>query len=414
MPDDKTPDAGADNLDGAVSGKSGIGDINAEQLAALGGELDPIDNEDFSDADFGDELPEGFDPLDPHARAAQDKKDEGDEKDDDADKDTDKKDESEETDSDSDKDDDSEKSDDDADDDSDSDSDDDDAKKDPEEKTDTDAEEDSDDAKLDDEDGDDATTTADKADTHDEKVEKPKAKEQQIPKSRFDEVNARRRAAEEELERMKSDKAATEKAEEFDFDKAETEYMDMLLAGKTEGALAKRSEIRKAEQAAYLAHSELLAGDASRGVSEQEKVDLLIEEYEVKYDGFNPKKDAYSEDLMDEVAAMYSGYHTTGFTRSKALQLAMENVIKIYELPLASNGEPRTEYKEPEKKGSKKKPIKKVDEKRKAAKKQPANPATATGVADAGDTTVDIEKMSDEEMDALPEATLARLRGDTL
>ena len=192
--------------------------------------------------------------------------------------------------------------------------------------------------------------------------------------------------------------------------------MDLLLAGKTKEAGAQRGVIRSAEQSAYLAHANALAPRAVSEGAEQTKIDALIDEYETQFDGFNPKSDDYSEDLMDEVASMYAGYQTTGFTRSEAFKLALDNVVKIYELTEAGfdnkKGEPDADEKVDKK--STKKPITKIKEKLEAAEKAPANPADAGGEQDDSKRTLNIEDMTDEELGALPAATLARLRGDKI
>ena len=61
MPDEKTPDRGEKTMHDVIDGKAGLADMDADRLAHLGGELDPIDTEDFSDADFGNVLPDDFD-----------------------------------------------------------------------------------------------------------------------------------------------------------------------------------------------------------------------------------------------------------------------------------------------------------------------------------------------------------------
>ncbi len=395
MAKDDKPDQGEKMMADVVDGKTGLESMDANQLAHLGGELDPIDSEDFSDADFGNVLPEGFDERSPaHAEAqGKEKADEADDKDksDDADA---------EADADKDADDSKDKADADSDDDADE------AKAD-------DADE-SDDAKADDADTTDEAD--DKPDTTDEKVEDEPAKkrEQQIPKSRFDEVNTRRKAAEEKLAALEAEKKAGDQAEDFNFDEAELEFMDLLLAGKTQDALVKRNEIRAAEQSAYLAHANAVAPQAVSEGAEQAKVDALVDEYEVEYNGFNPKHDDYQADLMDEVASMYSGYMSHGFTRSEAFKMALDNTVTLYKLP-SNTGEPATEETTDEKKPkSEKKPIKKTKEKLEAAKNAPADPSKASGEHDDSQRPVKIEDMSDDELAALPPAALARLRGDTI
>jgi hypothetical protein len=395
MAKDDKPDQGEKMMDAVVDGKTGLESMDANQLAHLGGTLDPIDTEDFSDADFGNVLPDDFD--DRSAALAQNqadiKKD-----DDDADADKDKGDDADaEADADADT-------------------------KDSEDKADADSEGDDADADTkadDDDDKADADTTDesdDKSDAaKDESEDEPaKKREQQIPKSRFDEVNTRRKAAEEKLAALEAEKKAGDQAEDFNFDEAELEFMDLLLAGKTQDALVKRNEIRAAEQSAYLAHANAVAPQAVSEGAEQAKVDALVDEYEVEYNGFNPKHDDYQADLMDEVASMYSGYMSHGFTRSEAFKMALDNTVTLYKLP-SNTGEPVTEETTDETKPkSEKKPIKKTKEKLEAAKNAPADPSKASGEHDDSQRPVKIEDMSDEELAALPPAALARLRGDTI
>lgn len=395
MADDDKPDMGEKTMDDVVDGKSSFADIDADRLAHLGGELDPIDTEDFSEADFGNVLPDDFDERSPAHAEASGKKDDDDE----ADDKTEGDDADAEADADKDADDEADKA---------------------------DADPDSDDSKTseddkEDSDADDADTTDesdDKSDAaKDESEDEPAAKrEQQIPKSRFDQVNERRRVAEEKLATLEAEKKAGDEAEDFNFNQAELDYLDLALAGKTEEAMAKRNEIRSAEQSAYLAHANAVAPQAVSEGAEQAKVDALVDEYEVEYNGFNPKHDDYQADLMDEVASMYSGYMSHGFTRSEAFKMALDNTVTLYKLPSNEvTGEPATEETTDEKKPkSEKKPINKTKEKLEAAKNAPADPNKASGEQDDSKRTMNIEDMTDEELAALPPAALARLRGDAL
>ena len=89
--------------------------------------------------------------------------------------------------------------------------------------------------------------------------------------------------------------------------------------------------------------------------------------------------------------------------------------MKIYELTEAGFEEAgETTDDKTDKKSTKKKPIKKTKEKLEAAKKVPADPNKATGEQDDTKRTLNIDDMSDEEIEALPPAALARLRGDTV
>ena len=409
MAKDVKPDEGEANLEDATSGKTGLGDINPEQLAYLGGELDPIDTEDFSKQDDGSDFVPDSDEevhreIAAKAEAAAKEKEEAEAKD--KEKDDDKSD-----------DDDKDKGDAD---DADADADDAEDKGDSDEPVDADEKTgDADDSK---DEADEKSDADEKADEEaDEPVKKAKAKEQTIPKSRFDEVNARRRDAELKLKNLEAEKAAKDEPD-FDFDKAEISYMDLLLSGKTDQALAKRNEIRAAEQAAYAQYAGTTAVSASDAAQEQVVIAAMITRYEADYLGFNPESDEYSEDLMDEVSGMFIGYQSLGFKNPEAFKMALDNVVKIYDLEKASDGESTTTEIDEATGKSKtgkvktvKKPIKKTKEKLAAAKKQPADPGAAGGGSDDDPTQAfRIEDMSDEEIEALPPATLARLRGDTV
>lgn len=410
---DEGPDAGEKALDDLTEGKAGLEAISDQQLEYLGGDRDSIDSEDFSEADRGDVLPEDFDDRSPAlAQASKDKEDDDDDAEDKEGADADGEDDADkDADADADADADPEK---DADaDDADADGDaDKDADGDPDDKGDADADE-GEDADKSGEDAD-ADTEGEGEGEGEDKDGRPR--EQQIPKSRFDKINKRRRDAEAELKALKDEKAAGEEAEAFDFDEAEKVYLDLALAGKTTKALEKRAEIRAAEKAAYSKETQVTATDATKDAQDDVALDVLVAKYETDYADMNPESETYSEDLMDEVTSMYVGYQTLGFERPEAFKMACDNVVKLYELESTAKGEPTTPKKKDEKKPTtKKKPIKKTKEKLAKAKDQPADPnAAGAGTGDDARRATNIEDMSDEELEALPAASLARLRGDTI
>jgi hypothetical protein len=78
-------------------------------------------------------------------------------------------------------------------------------------------------------------------------------KGQFIPRRRFDEVNQRRKAAEDKLAQIERENKATQQAQDatYDFDTKEKEYLDLVLDGKTEEAIALRKKIRAAERTEF-------------------------------------------------------------------------------------------------------------------------------------------------------------------
>lgn len=370
--DGDTGDAGEKNLDDALSGETGL---QQDQIEAFGGELDDdLDGFDASKADRGDSL--------------EPPKDDDDSDDDDKDDD--------DGDSDDSDDDDGAKGDDDSDDDGDD--------------KDSDAEDDSD------ADGDDDSDDDDK-DEDDAKSDKKKP-DNRIPKDRFDEVNARRKKAEDELATLKAEKAAGDKGEDFDFDAAEIEYMDLLLDGKSKEALAVRKSIDAAKEAVWESKQTIKADNTVTEREVKRELDGLVAQYEGEYDVLNKDTDDFSEDVIDDVQSMFRGYLQTrdDLTPGQAFSLAVNNAVRIY--GLEKNGEAGDTTKGDEKgKGDKKntrtKDKKDVKGKIKIAKKAPKDLGDAGNAGDsAGDTEIDLDNLTDAEMDALPESTLARLRGD--
>ena len=73
------------------------------------------------------------------------------------------------------------------------------------------------------------------------------SKKQMVPKARLDEVLAKQKALQKQLDEMTAANVKTAEAPDaYDFDTKEVEYQNMVLDGETEKAVALRREIRKA------------------------------------------------------------------------------------------------------------------------------------------------------------------------
>jgi hypothetical protein len=283
----------------------------------------------------------------------------------------------------------------------------------------------------DDSDADDADADDDSADDDDEdadddggdEADEPDAENQQqsspdedgdrgIPRRRFNEVNDRMKAAERELAELKAQQTATEDAaaEKFDFDSAEAEYMDLLLDGKTEDAGAKRREIRAAEQELFKAEAkqETIADvDQQQELRELNSLSLQAEEL---YPVFDQNRSEYDPVVANRVVTYMRGYMADGQPASDAFVSGLADVIQQFDLDGTATAEQEAK---PEKKVTKKAPIKKTKEKVAAAKKSTSTPAAAgEGSADRGVAAPSIEDMSDADLDKLTPEQLARMRGD--
>lgn len=327
----------------------------ADQLAHLGGELDDdVDGFDAAGLDDGSVLPDDYDPLNPAPAASQSDEETGEEATD--------------------------------------------------EEADDEVVEDAPDAEAEEE----PEAEAEESDDEEEPAKPPKG----IPKHRFDEVNERRKAAEEELARLQAQMEAgkpPEEAEEvYNIRDNEKEYMDLLLDGDTEAALAKREEIDAAKYASWKAETQSATKTELSSEAETQELVAMSKEAEQMFDVFNPDSDNYNQPMLDKVMVFMRGYEGE-MNRSDAFVAALADVVEMYDLMPDSDGEADSSSPKPTGKA-------KVDPKKAKLKEKAHVPVggEGQGSAVAGAVVPSIEDMSDEELDALPEKTLARMRGDIL
>ena len=234
-------------------------------------------------------------------------------------------------------------------------------------------------------------------------------KQHSIPKYRFDEVNERRKAAERrarELERQQELNDPS-KAIDFDFDAKERRYAELVMDGDHDKALELRREIRQAEQTAYRVMAERQAEQTRESTKEELAFDTAVEELNAAYPAFDPNAEGYNKELVDEALDLHAGFLARGYTPAGALRKSVLYVAAMNGLRPAGEEPVTPSLNEAPKAPAKKKTD--VKAKLEAAGKQPPR---QKGVGVAGEKKVDLDSMSEEEFDALPEATKARLRGD--
>jgi hypothetical protein len=252
----------------------------------------------------------------------------------------------------------------------------------------------------------------------DEKTERAaEEKPQGIPKHRFDEVNERRKAAEDELARIKAEKQAEEEgeAETFDFDAKEDEYMELLLDGKTDEAKQVRREIRVAEKAEWQSETKQeTRADIAKSEADAE-INTLAVESEKMFPVFDENHADFDPEVTNKMLAFYRGYVSGNQYQSMgdAFVAALTDVVELYDLTtkydidLGDSPEPKPE---PKPAGNKKDPSKAK------LREQAHQPVAGTGEGsqDRGAVAPDIGDMTDDELDRLSEKQLARMRGDFL
>jgi hypothetical protein len=269
-------------------------------------------------------------------------------------------------------------------------------------------------------------TSAETEEEEGEETEEPAAESEQkqsqsIPKSRFDAINERRKAAEREAEELRQQLAERgqrnepqgeqqqQQAPAFDFDAKEQEYMEAVVDGDFDKARAIRGEIRQAEQAEY----KRVATEEARTTTSQERakadLDAEVKAAESKYSVLDKDSEDFDQVLVDEVVDLMGGWVRSGkYSPAQAMKKAVSTVAKIYDLDAEAAVEEPAPPPKPTKKPVSKEEVRK---KTKAAASTPPNMSNA-GEGVAAEIGVNLLDIDEDEFDALPESKLRELRGD--
>lgn len=237
-------------------------------------------------------------------------------------------------------------------------------------------------------------------------------KQPMVPKSRLDEVLAKNKelTAKLEAEQKARESRQPEKKEgeqPFDFDAKEEAYMQAVIDGEKEKALAIRKEIRAAEKAAMQQTAAAEQGQNSEAVALAAAA-AVIEE---NFPQFVKGSEKYNEEATMRVVKMRDALIAQGSNAVEALNEAVDFVVKKYGFDEDLEPETKTDTK-----------VVNLDEKRKkdVEKKVDAHKRQPPEIKGEGERTRQKEEhnavaeMSDEEFNALPEATKRRMRGDFL
>lgn len=272
---------------------------------------------------------------------------------------------------------------------------------------------------------DDSESTEDDEDEEEpeDEDEVPAKKEPKIPKSRLDEVIQQREDAKErnlwlenQLEKLINASNKTQEASApapipeslFDFDKAEEDYISLIIEGEIAKATKLRNEINKERKVEMM---NLIKGietnvtskaktDSSAAI-EQDRFDSYIDTVEAKYPFLNSKHSSYNEEAIETVNTLLAGYIAAGKTKTESLKLAVTKVAPFYvkdEVEVKKSlGNKRT-----------------VEAGKKAAKAASSQPTKvksgSSRSTDAG--SVNISKMSERDFSKLTAKEKSVLRGD--
>lgn len=245
--------------------------------------------------------------------------------------------------------------------------------------------------------------------TLEEEVDAPK--KPMVPKSRLDEVLAKQKALQKQLDDMRAQQQPAEDAPEaYDFDSKEIEYQNFLLDGEASKAAALRQEMRKAEreQLAYEMRQEM-----TEKVSQNQQATALQQaanDLEANFPIFNQNAAEYDAEITQEVIELRDAFMVQGFGAVDALSKAANFAIKSHGLEAAAtlNAPSAPKAKSVDEVAKKRA---EVSKKLKAAESQPPE-LPGESSANRGEKPIDVSSMTEDEFNALPEATLKRLRGD--
>ena len=222
-----------------------------------------------------------------------------------------------------------------------------------------------------------------------------------VPRARMNEVLEQKKAAEQRLRDLQAQLESRVPPTDYPFDEKETAYMDAVLEGDHQKALAIRKEIRSAELELTRSVAASQAAQAKEATKAELEFNQVVQQMETDYPVFDQSSADYNQELVDEALELHAGFMSRGYSPAAAMKKAVTYVAKMNGLDAASEPAPAP---------APKRTATTVKSKLDMAASQPP---VQTGVS-GGEVEPDYKNLSDEEWDALPKATIARLRGDVM
>ena len=261
-------------------------------------------------------------------------------------------------------------------------------------------------------------TPEEKAEREKQEAEEAKKRNIRIPKSRFDEAQAKARAREqallEEIEKLKGGQqaSATQRAVSemrANIEELQDKYEDLILDGRKDEARKVRKQV-DAMREELVEYQTSVKSDAARKAAVDElSYNAQLAGFEAKYPALNPEHEDFDEDQTNEVATLLNAFVKSGTKRSEALAKAVKYVL----------GAPPEQKVSDAAKALAEERAKKAREKAaEADKKQPPSSAKVGLDSDkagkGGEQGIDVMRLSQDKFSKLDEETKAKLRGDEL
>lgn len=241
-----------------------------------------------------------------------------------------------------------------------------------------------------------------------------------IPKARFDEaVNkereraaaSERRAKELEQQLQAINKNADTSKLEAEIQDMEKEYASAMLDGSTEKAAQLMTQIRLKERTIAMAQSESLSAQARTQAAEEIRMETAISNLEDSYDVMNPNHESYDQDVVDMVLGQQQLLISRDRLSPSAALVKAASTVMSKMMPQSRQDEPRA--------------AKGLGAAKARETKAKAVDAALKTPPDLRDVGVDSDKLGMtkgndtlpttlDDLKAIPEATLKRMRGDML
>jgi hypothetical protein len=239
-------------------------------------------------------------------------------------------------------------------------------------------------------------------------IEPPKSP--MVPKSRLDEVLAKNKKMQKQLDDIQQKEAEVQaEAPQYDFDVKEQEYQQLILDGDSTSAVALRTEMRAAEKEQMMFEVQQQMGQTVQQSQAAQELQEKAKEIEATFSILNENHEDFDKEITTEVLELRDAFIVQGYEPADSLARATEYTLAAKHPELLNGIEDFTTKQN--KKVIQKRQKTTVKKKLEASKSQPPK-LQGEGTAKRGEKVTDLNVLSDEEFGALPEETLKRMRGD--
>lgn len=239
-----------------------------------------------------------------------------------------------------------------------------------------------------------------------------------IPRSRLNQVIQQREAEKERVKWLEDqletlikaqtakETPATAPETKYDFDQAESQYIEKILEGDVESAQKIRAEINKQRDSEYHKQIETIK-DSLKNSSLEETTKALddakfkeaLADATSKYSFLNDRSKSYDEKAVRMANSLMASYVQEGLSKTEALNKAIKDVSPLFDKGTSKTKERTTE--------ARKKAVR-------ASKSQPPESLAKGGKRTRNLENIDIGKVPEKVFNSLSKKELAKLRGDII